>query len=279
VVDEERLAGLTDVAELYKARTAEERRLSLARTIEAEIIPRLMLLHHEVPFGKRVRARAIDFTRDVLPFCQMTVHRPLAAASQYVAQLQAEGVTLDAIYLELFTPAARHLGQMWEQDTCGFADVTIGLSRLQQLMQSLSVYFCEERVTSGNAPRALLIQCPGEQHTLGIFMVSEFFRREGWDVWGNSFHAGEQVSKLVQVEWFDVLGISLANADHLARLKQLVDAAREASINPSLKILLGGPAVLARPELVQQAGADAMASDAQQAVQVATALVDPPKWR
>ena len=30
----------------------------------------------------------------------------------------------------------------------------------------------------------MLVPLPGSQHTLGLFIVSEFFRRGGWKVWG-----------------------------------------------------------------------------------------------
>ena len=31
--------------------------------------------------------------------------------------------------------------------------------------------------------RALLVSVPGEQHSFGVTMVAEFFRRAGWDAW------------------------------------------------------------------------------------------------
>jgi methanogenic corrinoid protein MtbC1 len=275
----EQLAGLTDLAERHEASEIEERRLSLAQTIEAEIIPRLMLLHQErAPIEARTALDVIA-PEEIAKFCALVMDRPLAEALERVVQLQSDAVPIETIYMQLFAPTARLLGEMWEADVCSFADVTIGLSRLQQLMQTLSASFCEERVTIGRSPRALMLPSPGEQHTLGLYMVSEFFRREGWDVWGNSFHAGADVATLVKAEWFDVVGFSLASEVKLDALQPCIDAVRRASQNPAIKILLGGPLVTARPELVEQVGADAMASDAQHAVKVATELVAAERWR
>ena len=172
--------------------------------------------------------------------------------------------------MELFAPTARHLGEMWEADTCSFADVTIGLSRLQQLMQTLSASFCEERVTVGRSPSALMLPAsPGEQHTLGLYMVSEFFRREGWDVWGNSFHAGADVATLVKGEWFDVWDSRLASEVKLDALKPCIDAVRRCIAESSHQDFAGRPAgdCAAPFELVEQVAPMRMALDAPHAVQ------------
>jgi methanogenic corrinoid protein MtbC1 len=275
----EELAGLTGLAERHVASEFEERRLSLAQTIEAEIIPRLMLLHHDAASPEARVSPAVLGQEEVVKFCALLLDRPLAEALERVVQLQNDALALETIYMELFAPAARHLGAMWEVDACSFADVTIGLSRLQQLLQNLSPSFCEQRVTVGRSPKALMLPAPGEQHTLGLYMVSEFFRREGWDVWGNSFHLSADVSTLVKAEWFDVVGFSLASEVKLDALKPCIEAVRRASKNPGIKILLGGPLVVVRPELVEQVAADAMAVDARHAVKVATELIAPEKWR
>ncbi len=275
----DKLAGLADLAERHGASEIAERRLSLAQTIEAEIIPRLMLLHLDVAPVEPVVAPGVDGPAEVLKFCALVMQRPLSEALERIVQMQAAGVSLETIYLDLFAPVARHLGEMWEADTCSFADVTIGLSRLQQLMQTLSSSFCDERVTVGRSPRALMLPSPGEQHTLGLYMVSEFFRREGWDVWGNSFPAELDVATLVKAEWFDVVGFSLAGEVKLDALKPCIDALRRASLNPQIKVLLGGPLLLAQPQLVEQVGADAMALDARHAIKVATELVASDRWR
>jgi methanogenic corrinoid protein MtbC1 len=279
VAKEQPLQQLTDLVLCYDAHAAHGGQLSLAPPVDVEALPRLMLVQHEIAAQPFAPVRCIDFAADVLPFCEITLHGSLEEASKYVSQLQLEGLTLDSIYLQLFAPTACHLGQMWEQDNCCFADVTLGLSRLHQLMQTLSPQFCGSRVTGRRSPRALLIPCPGEQHSFGLSMVAEFFRRDGWDVWGNSFQVAAEVVNMLRTEWFDVVGISVSADLRLGELPPLIGAARAASINPSVKVLLGGPMFLARPELVQQMGADAMASDAQQAVRVATELVEPHKRR
>ncbi|NJK90043.1 MAG: cobalamin B12-binding domain-containing protein [Myxococcales bacterium] len=86
------------------------------------------------------------------------------------------------IFLDLLAPVARLLGDLWLIDLCTFTDVTIGLSRLQQLVRELAPAFEDGHDLRGFGHRALLAPAPGEQHTFGMHLVEEFLRRAGWDV-------------------------------------------------------------------------------------------------
>ena len=44
------------------------------------------------------------------------------------AGLRGRGVSVEALYVHLLAPAARHLGELWEDDRCHFADVTVGMA-------------------------------------------------------------------------------------------------------------------------------------------------------
>ena len=98
----------------------------LRKTIEGEIVPRLMMAHRldNVPCGP---AKPVQI--------EIQEEHNIDVLRAYVSTLCEQGQSLQWILLELFAPAARHLGQQWEQDTRDFAEVTLGLSRLQQLLQ------------------------------------------------------------------------------------------------------------------------------------------------
>lgn len=66
-------------------------------------------------------------------------------ASDYVESMGRKGASLETIFLNLFSPAAKYLGKLWEEDICDFADVTIALCRLQQLLRELSAAFRPRR--------------------------------------------------------------------------------------------------------------------------------------
>ncbi len=112
----------------------------------------------------------------------MIVHRPVAAARAHLDALRAGGMSAEAVITEVLSATARHLGVMWEQDRCTFVDVTLGLSRLQQLLRIYGPAFEAEPALQGSGRRLLLAVVPGEQHTFGLAIVEEFFRRAGWHV-------------------------------------------------------------------------------------------------
>ncbi len=246
-----------------QADAAGERMAQLALTIEREIIPRLMLAHRQVPREAApppVRVQLIGDAQ-VRAFAKLVLAQDESLAMAYVETLRAGAMPVDLLYLELLGPTAQYLGQLWEQDLCDFTDVTVGLGRLQRVMRELSPAFGQGVEHPANGRRVLLLPSPGEQHTFGLVMVGEFFRRAGWDVSGGAWESGEQAPGMVAAEWFDVLGLSLGAEIHLDALARCIDETRQSSRNRAIAIMVGGPIFIACPELVRQVGADAMAVD------------------
>ena len=87
--------------------------------------------------------------------------------------------------LDLLAPSARLMGEMWTADQVSFVDVTLGLSRIQQLLRQLRNMTDGSAVSAVNKGRALLVPAPGEQHTFGLRVVEEFLLRDGWEVRSN----------------------------------------------------------------------------------------------
>lgn len=247
----------------------------LARTIEAEIIPRLMLAHRgdRLAFPPYPQAELRPSPDDVVELARLSLGQDAEAPPAFVRLLRARGMRLETVFLELLAPAARHLGVMWETDQCSFSEVTIGLWRLQQVMHELSPEFERDAAPARSQRRAILVPVPGSQHTLGLFMVAEFFRREGWDVWGDATLSAAEIVHAAHAQWFDLLGLSIGSETHERALASVILDARKKSRNPSLVVIVGGPIVTADPAMVARVGADATAHDAPDAVQRAERLV------
>lgn len=251
----------------------------LLSTIETEIIPRLVKAHRVVdpvadvarPLPGPVRPR--DTAVEELAQIILANHSGVAAG--YVDGLRADGVSLETLYLDVLTPAARHLGELWEADLCDFTQVTIGLWRLQQLMYELSPAFQDDAQRGVQLNRAMLVPVPGSQHSLGLLMVAEFFRRAGWGVWGDPAAGQADLVEAAHTNWFDLVGFSVGTMSQLGSLKAAITAIRRASMNPSIVIMVGGPVFLDAPALVAEVGADATAPDAALAVAVAVRLIPP----
>lgn len=251
-----------------------EKAAHLARIIEAEIIPRLMLAHRAeagcLPLAP-VDAPAPS-AEEIAEFAALVLSSPVAATAAYVDTKRQEGMSLDAVYLDLLSPTARHLGYLWEQDLCDFNDVTLGLWRLQQLLHELSHTFRDDVAPVTAYRKTLLVPAPGEQHTFGLFMVSEFFRRAGWQVWGELPTSMEQLLSTVRNESFDMVGFSAGCELQIEPLKKAITSVREESRNREVIIMVGGPIFGLHPEYVDAVGADATASDGREAVTRASTL-------
>ena len=259
-----------------KPASGERRRVALlARTLETEVIPRLVLSRREANTPAYIDSPGTSMPQpeDVSVVAGLALQGDLSGALAYVSGLTARGMPLDRIYLYLLAPVARHLGEMWEQDRCDFTAVTIGLCCLQQVVLENSPAF-QPRLGRGDVERrVLLAPVPGEQHSFGLVMVGEFFRRQGWEVSSGTGTTAKELSAVGRRQWCAAIGFSLACEDRLEILATTIRAVRRASRNPQIGVLVGGRVFVDRPELAALVGADATAADGQQAALKAETLL------
>ncbi len=248
------------------------RRAILTRTVELDVIPRLLEAH--APKVVPVVVPVLVTMAHVADLVRLVLARGEPAAIAFVEAMHDQGAAAELLYLDLLAPAARSLGEMWENDICDFTEVTIGLWRLQNAMRELSLSFLRSPEIRTNGPRVLLVPLPGETHSFGLSMVYEFFRRAGWNAWSGPVAGSADLRAMVRREWVEVVGFSLACDEKLDVVRAEIRSTRRASQNPALGVLVGGPAFTANPLLAAQVGADGTAIDGRQAVLQAQALVD-----
>jgi methanogenic corrinoid protein MtbC1 len=271
---ESRLANA--VHEVLRASEVQARRAGLAKTLDVEVIPRLVLARRGTPAAERPdeAQRGIGIGADeVERFVRAVLERDMADVVAEVDATRARGVSLEGVFLHLLSPAAQRLGDLWNEDLCDFTQVTMGLWRLQQIIRELSPAFCDLGDVPDPARRALLVPTPGEQHTFGLFMVAEFFRRAGWDVRAGPLDSTADLVDLVRHESFGIVGISVSSDARLDGLAAMILAIRRTSRNRAVGIMVGGPPFVAQPELAVLLGADASAVDARQAALQAERLL------
>ena len=251
---------------------ARQRLARLARAIETDVIPRLVQAHR--PQGNpSAEAVAAISDAEVQTFVAYIIQERETQIADMVAQLRGRGVAVETLYLELLGPAARQLGYLWEEDLCDFSTVTVALGRLQRLMREWSPAFGAEVDHPPHGRRALFVQPGNEQHSFGLSMVAEFFRRDGWDVLGGVGGAVTDPAAKVRDEWVDIIGFSVGTDANVPWLKASIQAARAAARNPDLVVLVGGPPFALRPGLAAEVGADGTARDGREAPQLAERLM------
>ncbi len=245
----------------------------VARTIESEIVPRLMMLHAGADgCGPDMPPTPAEVAR----FVQILLDGESAVAEGFVAAARANGASHETLLLRLFAPAARMMGDLWREDLASFAEVTIGLSQLQRMLRTLTGPYENRTIAASNGRSVLLVPTPGEQHSFGLSVVESMLRRAGWDVemaWGAS---EASLTEAVRQESYDVIGLSLSCDLLLERLGSTIDTLRRRSRNQAVKVIVGGRFFVSHPHMVAHVGADAAALDANDAVVQAGSLAGLP---
>lgn len=251
--------------------------MKLARTVEGEVIPRLLLSHksdarrmmpptHSVPslLDERVEA----FTRIVLK-------QDVRAAESFLQAMRLSGVTQEELLVDILGPTARRLGEYWLQDECSFFDVTMGLCRLHEVLRDFGHETGIALAPVGGSHRILLAPAPGEQHTFGLLVLEEYVRGAGWDSLVIEDGDRDHVLRAVAAESFSVVGLSMSCDRFEAPLAELIRDVRDRSVNRNIVVMVGGAWFNADDRRVEQVGADVSAVDGRQAIVQIRGLLHP----
>ncbi|MEN2787899.1 B12-binding domain-containing protein [Sphingomonas qilianensis] len=248
--------------------------LSLSRLIEREIIPRLMAVHAAEPRQPLTEAPAID-ADEIAAFAPLVMQIDADALLAHVEAILDRGVAVETVMVDLLAPAARLLGEYWEDDRCDFVDVTMGLWRLQEVVHEIAA-----RTPTGSAGpyRALFVSMPGDQHSFGAVVIDEVFRRGGWQTERISDAHTAALLKCAVDHHYDLIGLTISCDCHIAPLPSIIAALRNVSCNPQVCIMVGGRVFSANPRLAREVGADGTARDAKLALTLAEDLVRKRAW-
>ena len=197
--------------------------------------------------------------------------------TEFLDTLTDDGSCLAAFSREVVEPTARWLGDLWLEDRTTEWDITRSLVHLQLQVHRLSA---AKHSLSEIRPRrtTLVAPQPGEPHSVFATLSSELYRQAGWQVCTEFPSNQEELTEILHRSWFDVLELSLSGAfrrDHrLGALAASVSAARAASLNRSLVVLVGGRVFFEDRQAWAKVGADAGCATAGAFVGTAQQLFD-----
>ena len=251
--------------------------------VESEIIPRLMVAHAIGDHGRVSEDPLITSTpgdptisyHEAKTFAPLAISLDASALLDHVDVFVQRGVTIDTIFVELLAPAARHLGEMWDEDTADFVTVTMALWRLQEVVRELSARVPVRGGAGADHIRtALFAVMPGDDHSFGTVIVEDVFRRAGWATDLMTDTSTSSLLAMVARNSYDLVGLTVSGTVCADDAPSLINAVRSVSRNPFVGVMVGGSIFNVAPQLAIEIGADATAPDALQALLVADTLVE-----
>lgn len=222
--------------------------------------------------GAATRHAAITVA-DVEEFTRLSLGGEAHALLDFVDHCLETGSSVETVYIDLLAPAARKLGEYWEEDSEDFVGVTMGLWRIQEILRELSLRIPPKSRPGHGQRSALFSMMPGEQHSFGTLMVAECFQRAGWDTDVLIEPTQSELTGKFAKRHYDLIGLTVSRDCSTALLGSMVKTIKAVSSNPHIRIMLGGRVINEQPGLVDECGADATAIDAMSAVALADRLV------
>ena len=263
----ERIKSITEPLAPAVARPSESHLQEFASVIENIIVPRLLMSHvntNTAMMKEKVSLQNVAVT----DFIKLTTQDDPAAAIDYVRHLMSSGVPFQDVLLELMAPAARVLGERWEEDQASFVEVALGVSRMHRILREFDGVPSHLWSNAGFGRHALLLPTPGEKHSFGLRLVQEFLLRESWTVTNNPVDNVEELGFLVAQEHFDIVGLSLSGQTVIDPFMESIRVIRKRSRNRQVRIIVGGHLFVEKPELIESCGSDAYAVDAPATVRI-----------
>lgn len=182
-----------------------------------------------------------------------------SAAFDMVRGLHSATRSMRSLVTDVLEPSARRLGDLWCSDDCTEADLSIGLARLQTFLRRLD----HSSTPPLRSPHGIVLVAPlpGECHFLGAILDAEMLWQSGWQPHCEFPDSDESLHDLLRAHWFDALDLSLSVAfrrEHrLESMATMIERARAVSLNPRLRVIVGGRVFFEEPRAVHRIGADA----------------------
>ena len=167
----------------------------------------------------------------------LTLQEELPA--RVVDKALADGMTWREMYLQVFSPALKRVGDMWERGELTVAAEHLISAVAQRLLHRLSLSL--PIGPNSDAPTALVGCVEGELHTVGGRMAADFLVAQGWRAWYlNGLLPLEHLMEAVQRQQPDAVVLCISTAEHCVSLETTVQRLRAWRGNRSLPLLVAG---------------------------------------
>ena len=184
-----------------------------------------------------------------------------------ITVLKTHGASINYIVLDLIPTIARKLGKQWEDDSLSFADVSIGVNKLERVIHKLDYLFQANQLDRQQNKAIFITVFPGSQHSLGSLIFANFLTFTGWQVHRPNQVNLDAIVYGVSSRMLQAIAISVSTNEQLERLPNLIDLVRQKSQNPKIIVLIGGPLYNKAPDAFDHIQAEVKAFSPEESVQ------------
>lgn len=164
-----------------------------------------------------------------------------------------------------FPAVARQLGCDWAEDRSGWAEVSIGMARLQSMVHQIGRDWASNATAMQDTSAVLVVLPDGEQHSFGAQVLVGQLRRQGVSVHLQIGARPDGLRALMKERRYDCALISVGCEERLEFCRKLVKSLKDGS-GGDLWVAVGG-AVLERPvDVLALTQADMATQDPMQAL-------------
>lgn len=190
-------------------------------------------------------------------------------ATKYIRNVVQSGTSIRDCYINIIQPLQYEVGRLWHEGKISVGQEHFVTAASQVLM---SQFYSSIMDHPNNHKRIVTACISGEQHEVGLRMVSDLMELEGWDTMFLGANTPLETIPETALAWkADLLAISVTLALHLDKMKELIDLCRVQI--PQLKIMVGGYPFNLDNELWRKMGADGYANNALNAISTAESLI------
>lgn len=240
---------------------------------ERAVVARIMEAGRAACDREKIRPSQPDtplaLTRNV--YLQSILIGARAGSVQIVEEALRAGAKVFDIYAQVFQESLYEVGRLWEE---GKISVSVE-HRATAITQFVMAGIYSRALPAPPMPplrQAIVTGVVGELHQIGANMVADVLENAGWNVeflGTDAPHSGIVDAVLAQTS--DLLCISATMLANVPSVVRLIKDLRARA--PKLRVLIGGAAFRARPDLWADIGADGYSPDLNAAVETAGRLV------
>jgi len=191
------------------------------------------------------------------------------AAVSLAVETVRQGHSLPDVYADILQESMYEIGRRWQSNCISVAQEHMATAITQHVIAHLYPLIPPAPSQKG---RMVITGVEGEMHQVGPNIVADMLESTGWDVRFLGVNTpAASVLQAVEEHQADVIGISATMAFNLPHVRRLIADTR-AIAGRNVRVILGGGAFRATPEIYKELGAVGVALDVRSALELAARL-------